>query len=173
MKINIARSREDMLFCLRVKKMLITRQTQNRVIFFSFIAVALIILSGNGFTDTLYSRYALAGILFLGFAIMSYYETHISKSRGFNAADAVMNYRETDYGTKIEINDSELIFETLRNYHKFDWRSFNMFKIYKSHIFLYRNNNYANAFIVKKSELNKEEFTEFYAFLKKHMQEKK
>jgi hypothetical protein len=47
-----------------------------------------------------------------------------------------------------------------------------MFKIYKKNIFLFRNNNYTNCFIIKRSELTKDEFFELYEFLKRNMLEK-
>jgi hypothetical protein len=172
MNITINRSQNDTLFCVRLKQTVIYKKTQNRIMLFAFAGIALLVLGHNWYNDACFTAYTVGGAFFVGLAIMSYYETRMNRNVGFSANETLGNYQETNFATKIEITETALSYDTLKNHYRYNWRSFNMFKIYKKHIFLFRNNNYCNCFIIKRSELTKDEFAEFYEFLKKNMLEK-
>jgi len=168
MNININRTREDEVLCIKLKRSLTSRNANKNIFLFFALGIILTVFTNkDNFKDNSFSTNTLFGMIFFGFAIILSYQNYILKARKFQIAINVIKQYNGDKGClRVIFNDDSFSLETFRNYHRYYWTAVNMFRIYKGYIILLNNSEYYYSLVIKKSELSQEEFDELYAFLK-------
>jgi len=169
MNINIERNLKEQTEINMLKRKLALRSANFKITLFILTTIVLLL------TKLFYpDRESVSGntplaMIFLGFAIMLYYESH------FN--DGLLPKKLKSFSTKnfvkIEINDLDIIVDVPDIYLRRSWHMIKKYKFYKNFIFLFNEKTmYQNATVIDKAELSKDEFDELYAFLIKNKIEK-
>jgi hypothetical protein len=174
MQIIINRSREAQKSINRLRKSIKQKGPVQKIVLFAIVGIVLFVLDNRGMSSENFNGYALAAMLFWGAGIAVYFNTFHPKvtrdarliMKSYDEADTIANF-------KLEITDEYFSNEAGNYYTRLRWAAFHAFKLYNKCMLLYAGNSYDTMVIIRQNELSKEEFKEFYAFLKNKMAELK
>jgi hypothetical protein len=162
MEININRGIKEELALSKIKLRLNYKNSTKRIL----------ILFAIGATVSLFNviNYNVInlciGMLFIGGALMLYYETYIGISNPLNLSKTeIENYKVNIESISIKIDDSFIVYETLKSCIRMKWSAIKNYKLYENNLFILPGKEYKTSFVIKKSELSEVEFTELCSFL--------
>ena len=168
MYIVFNRTKEDSQSIMRMKKNLTLKVPQRKIFLCTIIGFGFFIYGDDVIGETVFSGYALVGMLFLGGAAMLYLEKFYPKLSS-SPIEIIENYKRNEndtYNFKVELTDSHITYDTAGINIKVDWSCIKSFKIHKGDIFLLRSNTISiPSFVIKQRELTRQQYVEFCDFL--------